>query len=111
MEHVDQVCRGSPFTPKLHPLPQNTTVERDVFSFWCVLLESVWSDVTVSLLKGFSEITIVDGVRLISLEEWGDADKIQPPVSGTAAKIKTAPERSPPINKSLMFLYLSLIHI
>ena len=63
-------CVGdSPFTLDLDLLPQDTTVERDVFSFWCVLPESVWSDVTASLLEGFPGITVVGGVRLASLEE------------------------------------------
>jgi len=28
--------------PEPDPLPQGITVERGVFSFWCVLLEFVW---------------------------------------------------------------------
>jgi len=56
------MCAGeSPFTPELDPLPQDTTSERDVFSYWCVLLESVWLDV-------FSWIAVAGGVRLAFLE-------------------------------------------
>ena len=95
-------CAGEPpFTLELDTLPQDTTMERDVFSFWCVLLESVWSDVVVLLLKGFSRITIGGGVRLASLEERESADDIRLPSPGTAARMKTALERSPSMNKSL----------
>ena len=100
-------CAGeSPLTPKLDHLPHDTTVERDVFSFWCVLPESIWSDITASFLEGFSGITVVYGVRLASSEKRGAATKeIQPSASGTAARMKSAPERSPLMNKSLLFQY------
>jgi len=63
-------CVGeSSFTSELDPLPQDTTVERNIFSFWCVLSKFVWSKVVASLLEGFSGITVVGGVRLYSLEE------------------------------------------
>jgi len=35
-------CAGElPFTLDLDHLPQDNAVERDVFSFWCVLSESI----------------------------------------------------------------------
>ena len=44
------------------------------------------------------------GIRLASLKEWEAADEIQLPALGIAARMKTALERSPPTNKSLLFL-------
>jgi len=94
----------SPFTLELDPLPQDTVVKRDVFSFWCVLPESVFSDVA-SLLEGFSGIAVAGGVRVASLEERKAAYEIRLPASEIATRMKIAPERSPPTNESLLFLY------
>ena len=58
----------SPFTLELDLLSQDTAAERDIFSFWCVLSEFVWSNIAASLLVAFSEIAIAGGVRLDSLE-------------------------------------------
>ena len=78
--------RESPFTLELDPLPQDTTVETNVFSFWCVLLESVWLDVDAPLLEGFSGIIVAGGVRLASLEEREAAERysylLQEPLQG-----------------------------
>ena len=91
--------------PKLNPLPQDTAVERDIFSFQCVLLESVWSDVVASILEHFSEITVASSVRLASFEVWEATDEIRLPASRTAIRMKIAPERFSLMNKSLLFLY------
>ena len=102
-------CAGeSSFTLELDPVSQDITVEGDVFSFWCVMPKSVWSDVTASLLEGFLGIAIVDGVRLASLEEREVTDEIRLPTSGTVARMKTNLEKSPLMNKSLLILYRGL---
>ena len=103
-------AKESPFTLELDLLSQDTAAERDIFSFCCVLPEFVWSNIAASLLEAFSEIAMAVGVRLDSLEEQEAADKVQPPASGTAARMETAPERFPLINKSLLFLHLGSVH-
>ena len=105
MENIDRVCKESPFTSEPDPRPQDTAVERDIFSFWCVLSESIRSDIVVSLLEGFLGIIKAGGVRLASLKEQEAADEILLSTSGTIARMKTAPERSPSMNKSLLLLY------
>jgi len=67
-------ARESPFTSEPDPLPQDTAVKRDIFSFRGVLLESIWSDVISSLLEGFLGITAGGGVHLASLKEREAAD-------------------------------------
>ena len=47
---------------------------------------------------------MVGGARLAFLEEQVAAGELQPPALGTAARMKTAIKRSPPINKYLLFL-------
>ena len=46
---------------------------------------------------GFSGIIAGGGVHLASLEEQEAADKMQPPASGTAIRMKSAPKKSPPM--------------
>jgi len=98
-------ARESPFTPKPDPLPQDTAVKREIFSFRGVLLESIWSDVISSLLEGFLGITTGGGVHLASLKEREAANEILLPALGTVARMKTAHKRSPPMNKFLLLLY------
>ena len=93
-------ARESHFTLELDSLSQDTAAERDVFSFLCVMPESVWSDVAASLLEGFLGIVVAGGVRLAFLEEREAADEIRLPASGAVARMKTALERSS-MNKSL----------
>jgi len=75
---------------------------KDVFSFCCVLLESIWSVVAASLLEGFLGITAA-GVRLAFLEEQEAADE-----NGYLLQellTKTVPRRSSSINNFLLFSY------
>ena len=44
-------------------------------------------------------------VHLASSEKREAANEIWPPISGTAARMKTVPKRSSLMNKSLLFLY------
>ena len=50
-------------------------------------------------------MAVEGGVRPASLEEREAVDEAQLLASGTAARMKTTPERSPLMNKSLSFLY------
>ena len=50
-------------------------------------------------------MAVEGGVRPASLEEREAVDEAQPLASGTAARMKTVPERSPLMNKSLLFMH------
>ena len=93
---------------KPNPLPQGIMVERDIFSFWSVLLEFVWLDIIALFLEGFLGIAMVGDACRASFEEQGAAGEIQLPASETAVRMKTALKRSPGTNKSLLFLCWSL---
>ena len=95
----------SRLAPEFEPLLQDTVVERDIFSFRCILSEFIWSEVIASLLDDFLGIVVACSVSVASLEEREAAEEVRPPASGTAARMKTAPERSLPMNKSLLFLH------
>ena len=98
-------CVGeSPFTLEPDPLSQDTVVEKDVFFFLCVFVR-VHLVGRCCLAFGWLLGIAALGVFLASLEEQEVADELRLPVLGTAARMKTAPERSPSMNKSLLLLY------
>jgi len=41
VQHVGRVCEGAPYALEPDPLPKNTTVGEDLFSFWRVLPEFI----------------------------------------------------------------------
>jgi len=49
-------------------------------------------------------IAVVGSERIASLEKRETADETQLPASGTAARMKTTPDRSPSIEQALVVL-------